>query len=134
MEVSRRDFVKICGAGAAVAGLSSVLPAHTLGAAAAATNAAGATASASPAATRLARVLASTLLERLQEAEPLDPLVAKTVQIAANMEPVIPHDDQASAARKKLAALEKKTGKKPNILIYLMDLSLIHISEPTRPY
>ena len=31
MEVSRRDFVKICGAGAAVAGLSSVLPAHALG-------------------------------------------------------------------------------------------------------
>ena len=121
MEVSRRDFVKICGTGAAVAGLSSVLPAHTLGTAAAATSAAGATASASPAAARLARVLASTLQQRLQEAEPIDPLVAQTVQIAANMEPVIPHTDQAAAVQKKLAALEKKTGKKPNILIYLMD-------------
>ena len=76
---------------------------------------------ASPAAARLAKVLASTLQQRLQEAEPFDPLVAQTVQIAANMEPVIPHDDQAAAAQKKLAALEKKTGKKPNILIYLMD-------------
>ena len=121
MEVSRRDFVKICGAGAAVAGLSSVLPAHALGAAAAGANATGTAVTASPAAARLAKMLASNLLERLQEAEPLDPLVAKTVQIAANMEPVIPHDDQAAAAQKKLAALEKKTGKKPNILIYLMD-------------
>ena len=121
MEVSRRDFVKICGAGAAVAGLSSVLPAHALGAAGAATSAAGATASASPAAARLAKVFAATLQQRLQEAEPLDPLVAQTVEIAANMEPVILHDDQAAAAQKKLAALEKKTGKKPNILIYLMD-------------
>ena len=43
------------------------------------------------------------------------------MQIAANMEPVIPHNNQAAEAQKKLAALEKKTGKKPNILIYLMD-------------
>ena len=121
MEVSRRDFVKMVGAGAAVAGLSNVLPAHVLGPAAATTSAAGTTASASPATARLARVLVSTLQQRLLEAEPLDPLVAQTVQIAPNMEPVIPHDDQAAAAQKKLAALEKKTGKKPNILIYLMD-------------
>ena len=74
MEVSQRDFVKICwGAGAAVAGLSSVLPAHALGAAAAATSAAGTAASASPAAARLAKVLASTLQQRLQEAQPFDP-------------------------------------------------------------
>lgn len=41
--------------------------------------------------------------------------------IASNMEPVIPHPDQDRIAREKLAALEKKTGKKPNILIFLMD-------------
>lgn len=41
--------------------------------------------------------------------------------IAENMEPGIPHDNQAAEAQKKLAALEAKTGKKPNILIYLMD-------------
>ena len=37
------------------------------------------------------------------------------------MEPVIPHDDQMAAARQKLANLETKTGKKPNILVFLMD-------------
>ena len=37
------------------------------------------------------------------------------------MEKVIPHDDQAAEAQKKLADLEKKTGKKPNILVFLMD-------------
>lgn len=44
---------------------------------------------------------------------------AKT--IADNMEPVIPHPDQELAARQKLAELEKKVGKKPNILVFLMD-------------
>ena len=38
-----------------------------------------------------------------------------------HMEPAIPHDDQAAEAKKKLDALAKKTGKKPNILIFLMD-------------
>ena len=63
----------------------------------------------------------SDLLARLQADGGTDPLAAHTVQIAPNMEPVIPHDDQAAAARQKLADLEKKTGKKPNILIFLMD-------------
>ena len=42
-------------------------------------------------------------------------------KIAENMEPVIAHVEQDKAARQKLAALEKKSGKKPNILIFLMD-------------
>jgi len=50
-----------------------------------------------------------------------DPMVQKTVRPAENMEPVIPHPNQAAEAKAKLAALEKKLGKKPNILIYLMD-------------
>jgi arylsulfatase len=37
------------------------------------------------------------------------------------MYPVILHPEQDAAARKKLAALEQKTGKKPNIVIFLMD-------------
>ena len=37
------------------------------------------------------------------------------------MYPVIQHPEQDKAARDKLAALEKKTGKKPNILIFLLD-------------
>jgi hypothetical protein len=38
-----------------------------------------------------------------------------------NMYPVILPPEQDAEARKKLAALEQKTGKKPNILIFLMD-------------
>ena len=41
--------------------------------------------------------------------------------IAPNMEPVIPHPDQEQQARQKLAALFKRFGKKPNILIFLLD-------------
>jgi arylsulfatase len=43
------------------------------------------------------------------------------VPIADNMEPVIPHPDQDREARARLASLEKRFGKKPNILIFLMD-------------
>lgn len=45
----------------------------------------------------------------------------KPVSVADNMEPVIQHPDQALEARNKLANLEKKFGKKPNIFIFLMD-------------
>jgi len=43
------------------------------------------------------------------------------VKPADNMYPVVPHPEQDKAARAKLATLEKKTGKKPNVLIFLMD-------------
>ena len=43
------------------------------------------------------------------------------VKPADNMYPVILHPEQDAAAQKKLAALAQKTGKKPNILIFLMD-------------
>ncbi|HSN78326.1 MAG TPA: sulfatase-like hydrolase/transferase [Anaerolineae bacterium] len=111
MEVSRRDFVKMVGAGAAVAGMSGMLPARMAGAAGAA----------SPAAAPLPKEMEVNIRWRQEAGDITDPLAAQTVQIAPNMEPVIPHDDQAAAAQKKLAALEKKTGKKPNILIFLMD-------------
>lgn len=42
-------------------------------------------------------------------------------KIADNLEPVIEHPDQFDEAGKKLAELEKKTGKKPNILVFLLD-------------
>ncbi len=45
----------------------------------------------------------------------------RDVKPADNMYPVIAHPEQEKQAREKLAALEKKTGKKPNILIFLMD-------------
>ena len=40
---------------------------------------------------------------------------------ADNMYPVVQHPDQDKQADEKLAALAEKTGKKPNILIFLMD-------------
>ena len=43
------------------------------------------------------------------------------VAVADNMEPVVPHPDQDGEARQKLAALEQRTGKRPNILILLLD-------------
>ena len=45
----------------------------------------------------------------------------KDVKPAENMYPVIPHPEQEQQARDKLAALEKKFGKKPNIVIFLLD-------------
>lgn len=43
------------------------------------------------------------------------------VKPAENMYPAVPHPDQDREARAKLAALEKRFGKKPNVLIFLMD-------------
>ena len=48
-------------------------------------------------------------------------ITIQDVKPAPNMYPAVQHADQDRAARDKLAALEKKTGKKPNVLIFLMD-------------
>lgn len=45
----------------------------------------------------------------------------KDVKPADNMYPVVLHPEQDKETRDKLAALEQKTGKKPNILIFLLD-------------
>jgi arylsulfatase len=42
-------------------------------------------------------------------------------RIADNLEPVVEHPDQADEATRKLSELAKKTGKKPNIVVFLMD-------------
>ncbi len=52
---------------------------------------------------------------------PWDYLHVQDVKPADNMYPVVQHPDQDKAARDKLAALQQKTGKKPNIFIFLMD-------------
>jgi arylsulfatase len=65
--------------------------------------------------------MASDIKMRLQVPGSTDPLAAETIQPVESMEPFIPHDDQAAEAKKKLTDLEKKTGKKPNVLIFLMD-------------
>jgi len=41
--------------------------------------------------------------------------------IADNMEPVMVHPDNVKEAQDKLAAFEARTGRKPNILVYLTD-------------
>jgi LysM repeat protein len=48
-------------------------------------------------------------------------LTMKDVKPADNMYPVLQRPEQLKAAQAKLAALQKKTGKKPNIFIFLMD-------------
>lgn len=117
MKLTRRNFVKGLGAGTALAGLGSMARPASAAAKTVTTSASGA----APLARSMLRAAESALLARLQADEATDPVIAKTVPIAPNMEPVIPHAAQAAAAQKKLADLEKKTGKKPNILIFLMD-------------
>lgn len=48
-------------------------------------------------------------------------LAVHDVAPAANMYPAVPNPAQDSAARRKLAALRQRTGKLPNIVIFLMD-------------
>lgn len=110
MKISRRDFVKTMGSGAVIAGLPGfMMDSERVEAATAALG----PESSVPAAT------AARLPRR--QAQTSDPLAAQTVQVAENMEPVIPHPEQQAETQQKLAALEQKTGKKPNILIFLMD-------------
>jgi arylsulfatase len=48
-------------------------------------------------------------------------IAIKDKKPADNMYPVVGHPQQEQQARQKLADLEKKTGKKPNIVIFLLD-------------
>jgi len=48
-------------------------------------------------------------------------LHVEPVFLAENMEPAVVHADQAKEAQQKLDALAKRFGKKPNIIIFLMD-------------
>ncbi len=111
MKLSRREFLKTMGLGAAAAGLGSVTQATP----------AGAKAADGPISIPMPENVKTDLKKRLQTPTPTDPLAAETKMVAQNLEPAIPHDEQAAEAKKKLDALAKKTGKKPNILIFLMD-------------
>lgn len=53
--------------------------------------------------------------------QPNQYLTRKAVKLADNMEPVIDNDDQNHEARQKIAALQQKTGKRPNVVIFLLD-------------
>lgn len=48
-------------------------------------------------------------------------MATQDVKPAPNMYWAVPHPEQDAAARSELAELEARTGKKPNVLIFLMD-------------
>lgn len=48
-------------------------------------------------------------------------LVKPATTIADNMMPVMQHPAQDKETQQKLAELEKKTGKKPNVVVFLLD-------------
>lgn len=50
-----------------------------------------------------------------------DPIASPTVRVAENLEPMFVHAEQQSAASRKLADYVKRRGRRPNILIYMMD-------------
>jgi len=50
-----------------------------------------------------------------------DSITAPTTRVADHREPTFAHADQATAADEKLAAFEQRTGRKPNVLVILMD-------------
>jgi arylsulfatase len=50
-----------------------------------------------------------------------DPITTETVSSGPSREPAFSHPAQAAQAARKLAELERRTGRKPNILIVLMD-------------
>jgi len=56
---------------------------------------------------------ATTVVEQLVQPPWEDVLIKKTVRVAENMEPVIPHPEHEKEVQNKLAALEKRFGKKP---------------------
>lgn len=48
-------------------------------------------------------------------------ITRSTTQLAANMEPVIQHPLQNRNVQERLAALEQRFGKKPNIMVFMLD-------------
>lgn len=52
---------------------------------------------------------------------PSSRLVSQAKQVAGHLEPAIPRPEQEKAAADKLAAFEKRTGRKPNIVLLLVD-------------
>ena len=48
-------------------------------------------------------------------------VLSNSVRVKENMEPAVPLPAQARVAREKLDALQSETGKRPNILVFLVD-------------
>ncbi|MBA3859410.1 MAG: hypothetical protein C0507_21105, partial [Cyanobacteria bacterium PR.3.49] len=63
----------------------------------------------------------STMLIAPPVVQAEDSLTKRLTPVAENREPVIQHLEQAAQASEKLAALEKRFHKRPNVLVFLMD-------------
>jgi arylsulfatase len=50
-----------------------------------------------------------------------DPITSPTEEVARHREPWFPHPEQREVARRKLEALERRSGRKPNLLVVLFD-------------
>ena len=101
MKLSRRDFVKGVGAGTALAGLSGIARPER----------AEAKAEAKLTAAPMPREMESVLLDRLEADDITDPLAAHTVQIAPNMEPVIPHEARRPRPSRSWQTSRRRPGK-----------------------
>lgn len=107
MAISRRDFAKALGVGAS-ASFAALHPELAL--------------SNSPPHS----VLSATRGVTQEPAEDIDQVLEDslsraTVVVAENLEPVIAHPEQQADARARLGRLERAAGKRPNILVFLMD-------------
>ena len=52
---------------------------------------------------------------------PFDPIVSPTVRVAPHREPQFVHEDQQSAAARRLDEYRTRTGRRPNVLVVLFD-------------
>ncbi|WP_404980330.1 sulfatase-like hydrolase/transferase [Caballeronia sp. LZ019] len=53
--------------------------------------------------------------------QPNQYMTTPSTKVADNMEPVVSHPDQLREAQQKLSALQQPTGKRPNVVIFLLD-------------
>ncbi len=65
--------------------------------------------------------LASPPVWAQQGTAPATSTLSRAVAVAENRQPAIPHPEQDAAAAAKLADLAARTGRKPNILIFVVD-------------
>ena len=50
-----------------------------------------------------------------------DPLVQPVVEVARHREPVLVHPAHMAEAQRKLDAFARRTGRRPNVLVFIMD-------------
>ncbi|SAK42774.1 arylsulfatase [Caballeronia fortuita] len=53
--------------------------------------------------------------------QPNQYMTTPTTKVADNMEPAVSHPDQLREAQQKLSTLQQRTGKRPNVVVFLLD-------------